>query len=1116
MKIEYPATSNVLNLEGGDDWITINKTSDTFVLLGGEININQLRWLFNEFQNDLRMSVLRGYSHSLTDFPLWRPEERETPQIGDGLKAFEPVKGTMRFQYVKPSPILQACFDLGLIAPLTVKGTPLMQAPRGSGGLTSIVAKLTPSRQLEVLTRAFELTPNLDDLIYLGQRGELSLGLVQKALNSAIDGVDALEALLPAVEDFCENQEAQHTDAPPREFGPPLFFAYLASKAILLWPNIEGHRKFLVPKILRPIWWEVLSPKSIAPLLKTLFCLQGDDRVTLSLRRLLLTSDFLQVSEFPLQRLRFLANLKVADQHFGEPKPRSEHELNVLARSIVTATGGSWEDIADIAPYLGGGKRINKPHATQAFDWITHPKKGKRLYTKVYGTAPPTVYSEKIRSWAAYLRDLLPSFPVQSLRSQKVALDYWLLYLIGLSEDECPPTFKEVTRAHFHNPLAESPTFVDFLVAHDTNNVQRNLTITSQAWLLASIAGNYQSLPNPIDPKRDLPNDLPKPVRAFHSHRRAMTEEQLRVLLNINSRDDYAFARSLCRYDKKVFSGDSVFWPAIPIIVHMMAAVGMRSSSAIWADSGEGDEYWPGNDGNFTNPLPIARKGRAAGVLQSFELEPGLNALGFNLIVNKTGAYSAPWIDPELIGPIRGMRDWQIQHNPRREPVVAVRDVTSPDTNPSFDYPLVYPLFRDPEDRSSRPPTWATVQSYWILLLKQTELEFNEGRPEVDKIAFFVDGAPRWDLHSLRVSFVTNAREAGISDETIRAITGHRTIVMTTYYDVRGPVRAHQELVKAKQAELDRLQARLMNAKVLLSQGQTLEDILGDVLMPTSGNHPGLEMLRWALENGAEFTVFQHGICPGAQCARGNGDAGRDKPVFRPMACSRCQFRVTGGYFHVGLGFRANALIMEVKMLLNKITKLNQERRLLEDQGKPTIAAEEAATRLQHVADEVFQEWIVERNLAELAERAANDYFRPNQSPALQAPSHRSTTETVHPIFLVQGLFESSMLFTGGSVVLPDGLQKVRDDLLFQIAEHNNMSPFLFTGDPETRDLTLHLLGRALTEVANSRAEPDEYIEELIQGSALLDPDLKIAEQVAAQIAILTGQQPRRLFSNGQ
>ncbi|MGV3573750.1 MAG: VPA1269 family protein [Devosia sp.] len=1107
-KIELASPDNILESDFG---FAINPTSDTFVWMDGFVSLSELGAAFSDLDQAIRRCMYKGFSHSISDFPKWNPEkveERKIERSGDSLMAFKPVNGTNKLEYFKQPAVMDACLALGVFPKTTPHGKPRKNAPKGDGGLPQQIAALPKNLQERILDYAVFLTEDLDDVMTFGQRVSLGWHSVEEILVSSKNGWEALQRLLPLVEDSIVNQStALIKGTGPRILGPSLFFAYLAAQGMLLWPLVDRAMPYLVPRTIKPLWWEVLAPGVNAKLFRALYDDDGTDPYTGTVRRLLLTTNFFDKAITP-ERLRLFVELKEHILLTEEASAkRKGHELNVIARDTLTHLGASFQDIKEFARFLGGGARLGSAHSAQPFDWVDHPGKGKAKYTKIFGGELPEEFSEPIKFWAVQLREILPAFSTKGLGGKIESFDFWIFYLMSLPPTDIPLKFDDIQRSrHIFSSDESVNTFSRFVSDSGETKARRIISDLAQAWEIAAATNGFiDTKSNPIDRRHDTKELTSQGQRPFHTRRSALTEDQVRCIRDVNTRDGYSFARRMGGYQKRTPSGEKVFWPAMPIMTEIMLGVGARSDSVLWACSGEGDLYWPTEQGWVPNPLRTAKLSRDTGLLMCHELgSTGLFAYGFKLVQNKTGLHVSPWIDDALVSQITAMRDWQIKYNPLERPIPAVRDVNGPGSNPSYDYPEVFPLFRDPEDRMARPPTRDTLYKYWVKLLREAEAEFNIGRSEEEFAPFFVDGKPKWDLHSIRVTLITNAVDAGIPIDAIQYITGHKSAAMAKYYDIHGPLRARQAFEHAKESERGRIAAALRNEESLKATGQTVEELLGFV--GKAGD--GMDMLKWSIKGQREITVFAHGICPGARCEEGIIGPKQRAPVFRPGACSRCDYRVTGARFTIGLAFRTNVLAAEQFLIQERIRDLNREKRALEDAGKATKSITDIITRTSDELDEVNKEWCVEYAVCKSAEQKAMGWVEGTEVTELGEAAESIELKQVHPLRLLQGVLDVAEIIPGGSFYIPEGVEAKRNEMLRELAYRQNMAGMLIRIDPRVEKAVMHKFGQLLVaHVDAASPEGDRYLEDLILGIAKFRPADRFIEALEAILKRIKGDE---------
>ena len=255
---------------------------------------------------------------------------------------------------------------------------------------------------------------------------------------------------------------------------------------------------------------------------------------------------------------------------------------------------------------------------------------------------------------------------------QKVrSLNIWLLYLVGCPNP--PKSFSDISREHHIVPSPENDGsgFVSFL----SKNYQNEQTSTAgmaisalrQAWGLAAEKEGFASTKsNPVDSK-----DSPIKFRpgSFRTSSRALDPVVSDIIIRENSRDDMAFARGLGPPSRRMCNrrvrcpetGEMIetFFPAAPILVHIILHTGMRGLQAVWLTSGEGDEEMidPISITSAPNEDPIAIKGRREGFLRICHVlgDKQSEVVGMWVNSGKSGPHEVPWVHKNVVEPTRQM-----------------------------------------------------------------------------------------------------------------------------------------------------------------------------------------------------------------------------------------------------------------------------------------------------------------------------------------------------------------------------------------------------------------------------------------------------------------------------
>jgi hypothetical protein len=473
--------------------------------------------------------------------------------------------------------------------------------------------------------------------------------------------------------------------------------------------------------------------------------------------------------------------------------------------------------------------------------------------------------------------------------------------------------------------------------------------------------------------------------------------------------------------------------------------------------------------------------------------------LGMFLPVNKTSPYSVPWVDKTTACYFTMMRDWQIQHNSRQKPILATRESLRKEYSADSGIPEVYPLYRDPRSRQAYPPSDATLYRYWQDLLKHCEPIVNQKRRKTAEAGgqsfkfeplLRPDGKPRWDIHSLRVTTVSTLIDAGISPHIVAELVGHKSVAMVWHYKEVNNHKTYEKLREGLEKRRRRAIAQLDELKTEEDVDEALGKIFGGIITLRSDQHQGAELLKDALlsREPAAYEVFAHGICPGGDCSTG-GVYYKNAflPVFRPRACSRCRYRVTGPAFLNGLVHRLNSLMVELTNSYETEAELNAQIEAAEDAGGSSVILEGLVRRERELRDEIWAEWAAElttiRQAETLLETGRNSESLPMLT-GMDATQVRAKFETVHQLSLLHQVVNEADIITGATIEIPAGARAKRDEMLLEIARQNNASQFFYALDLRTRRKALDAFGDLLFYHASQMGElAISNIDALLDGS---------------------------------
>lgn len=1155
---EHVSSSNARVLDG--ELGVVIDSATNFVILE-DITLQQLTKYYNDFRKELYEILFRIMAMTPSELVKWdgRDNYNFSPEIcpPDSCVAFKRASvGNRKLAWLDQKLIVKASIDLGLIPALTPHKKIRSSMLRREGSTADFAQSLPRRKQTELLRQIFFANNyDLDEfLTILIQSNAFALADIRKCLDNNNDVNAAWTALCDGYSRFHSRQAGDRGrpngtgKGQGRRFGIPWFLAYLAREQILLWPiNATIDSEFLLPRFLKPLLKEFFVPKRGRALAEDLYGLKTDPKeipyILVAFRDLLLGSNFF--ADPTSLNGNHLLHFKHRYELLGRGHGHRSHGINLIFRSALKHYNLDYEDRSELAAYFGGRRKASTDHGREAFGWVDHPSMYKlKSYRELVGT-PPDKFPDFLFAWSADLRSILTMMDVQHIHQKIRWLNYWLYFLVKIGERAAPKSWRGISRAKHINSGdgSEQNTFVSFLVENLSHHAAEACLITfRQAWSLAATRDGFTSqIPCPVDLDIDVRWRRPgaNPSNLGRTRRKALEEGILHILIEENRRADkdgnmFAFARSLNRYDRDVVDSvdgrkKSVFWPAHPILLDMILNTGMRKVSAQWMDSSEGDRVWIDitKEIEFPNPLKTALPERQMGFVRLLPIGPNERVLGMHLPVNKTGQYEVPWIDKDTARLYTIMRDWQIRYYPRKGMVLASRDALQKQYAAETAIPAVYPVFRDPVSKADAyPPSDASIHRYWNDLLTHCEAIVNENRRQISARTgkkfvhepfFRSDGKPRWDIHSLRVTTVTTLIEAGVSPQIVALLVGHKSVAMTWHYVEVNNRRTSERIRQGLEDRRRRAIAQLRQLEPTPDWSEKLSDALGGIVTANGMSELGIKLLYDSVKSKdpAAYEVFSHGICPGGDCSAGRTDnRGSIQSVFRPRACSRCRYRVTGPAFLNGLVHRLNALMIEISDSLQSEAELNSQIETAEDNGNSTFVLEGLVRRQREFRDEILAEWAAELNTIKMAEalldKGNTDASLPLFS-ALDDQNLKAQFESVHQLSLLHQVVSDAKVISGASIEIPPGTMEKRDALLLEIAKQNNATSFFYSLNKDARNRALSafgdlLMGHATIQEGDAKID---FLQSLIDGSYTMDRISELAEKVCKAELGQTSQFPK-------
>ena len=716
-------------------------------------------------------------------------------------------------------------------------------------------------------------------------------------------------------------------------------------------------------------------------------------------------------------------------------------------------------------------------------------------YEKKTGQKFPSSFDQGIIDWTYLLEKYINKLPRTNLEQVFSSATLWLTYLTTLRICERPGNFGQVERSlHIKSDDDTTNTYVAFIKANGLGERERLRDLHQLMEIWRSEQKIRVHLP--IDPKIDWKNRQ----KSFGTKRKAIPTIIVETLIEENAREcssgiPYALYRNWIEergtagsiYTLEGVRADAKI-PSVPAVIDCILHLGMRSSSARWLDSGQADEFLvdPETLEEAPNSSPDAISGVRNGFIQRMQVGPSQWVNSFLIVRNKTGGkHEIPYAPDKLIQRLLYISKLQQFHNELGKPIRAVEKEKT--TNHLDEVPLVFPLFRDPSNSDSKPVSYAKITRWWVELLKKCEP--NEKRKvhygeNCDYYDFFdSSGKSLWDIHSIRVTVVTALLDMGVSPTIVQHLVGHKNFVMTLHYHAVETGQINTAIAEALETRRVAAADAIANARDEEELDDAMETLMGGFASSISGG--GIrDATGYAFANGktlknspSAFSVFSHGICPGGDCAQGGAKHGNvHLAVHRDKACSRCRFRITGPAFLAGLEMNANILMNEIAESTRKEERLNAELLELNRLGKPAAVIESRLEQERIYRDEIWADWAAEyqtvKECLELAKSEGNNENLPSLPTDASILFHEKGQ-----LRLLQDIVGKSKMIAGGAFDIPEGLEEIRNEMLWDIAiESGDVARYLISLNKEERSNALHHFGSIVCKHFDEFGEDSEAL----------------------------------------
>lgn len=595
---------------------------------------------------------------------------------------------------------------------------------------------------------------------------------------------------------------------------------------------------------------------------------------------------------------------------------------------------------------------------------------------------------------------------VQSLTNARAwpfvnALNHLGDYLCTL---KTPPTspWKATRTEHIHDvTLKNQTTFINYLINNGATVRQGNYTLSVarryfnwvRDYLISSDRVSESTFLNPVFES----DGLGKLEKQSKTQRDSLPPYLINEMKETLTENEFAFPKTYQQayvvvHDNETGYSVNQFYPGLAICMYALLDMPIRSHQGRWLDSGSLDEkiYDPNTNKMVHNPSPYAIVGRQEGAL-SVRRDAYRDATWVALWVNtnKTAefrsdkiGYSIPYVSPELQSLLLTMRAWEERYlAPVTKPLsyrAYQKDVKIRSQN-IVRGPEVVPLFRDPlKPNQDEPFEYARLKRlYTNLLLEVEQRIWRKYGQRLTLVTTGKNGKKNWavDLHTLRVSGITNLIEAGVPIEIVSEfVAGHQVLVMTLHYLKYSPAKIREFIKVAHDRMVD--DQNFVGSEIFI---KSLEEFLPYlVTQEGTGSGAGVEHLQ---SGDGIIVVNPDGICPGTSCSNGGPALDSSETRFGPVPggkrCGLCRWWMTGPAHLLGQVNAVNNLGYTIRKKGLEVAALNDQRLQAEDASDQN-KARQLRDRIDLLNRELVidvNEWVARYKYAETSLTLMDDYL---------------------------------------------------------------------------------------------------------------------------------------------
>lgn len=729
--------------------------------------------------------------------------------------------------------------------------------------------------------------------------------------------------------------------------------------------------------------------------------------------------------------------------------------------------------------------------------------------------------------WADMFYAFIKSLKTARVQGQTTRLNFFADFLVALDTPPLEP-WGIVRHIHVYDATLQNPnTYLEHLRINYKSTKRRNDNLATMRqffdwmrdYLVSSSNERAGSFVNPFMPS----DSFGRPGSPSKTDRDALPPYVMNEMKEVLLENDFAFPRKSGRAvpvrDRDTGLNTRVFDPGLAICLYTLFDTPIRSHQARWLDSGSLDEkiYNPKLNALVANTSKFAIKGRREGALR---LEhDGLRAESWLTLwvnTNKTANYEStqigypiPYVSPKLAELLQLYTAWQRRYLPELRAPLSYRvfqdDVRESERPIDVKGPQIAPLFRDPSaPDQARPIEYPRLSRFYTKVLAETQkrIELKYGH----RLQLVIDngkGKQKWavDLHSLRVSGITNLIEAGVPLEVVQQfVAGHSTLVMTLHYLKYSPAKLRKFIQMAHD--------RMLNDEDFVGSEMFAAylDEFAPFLLGQDGAGAGAGFSALQEKTGI-MTITSEGICPGTSCSTGgpveNLLQNKYAPVPGGQRCGLCRYWLTGPAHLLGQVAAVNNLAYLIRKKGLEVARLNDERIEAEDSGNQRKARElrDRVDILNRDLEIDVNEWFSRYRYAEKSVALMEDYlatkrkFGGNNATVLvpvltssSAPELKVTLEQAHEFALLDQITQMSS-FTAGFRNREAELEK--NAILSKMMAANGVKPFLLNLSEEQA----HEAGNLLSALILQQVRGQE-LDEMLTGKKPLHEYPRLANAI--------------------